>query len=118
MVPNGRAFATWASHGSELPLLFHNLDFTGPVDGRPMHVELTREERELATDLAQLWISFATSSEPVRPVAKSSGTNWPRLEPHGGRLSLRLATPATSSVRALKAADCEFWSALKSATNE
>ena len=117
MVPNGRAFATWASHGSELPLLFHNLDFTGPVDGRPVHVELTREERELATDLAQLWISFATSSEPVRPVAKSSGTNWPRLEPHAGRLSLRLATPATSSVRALKAADCEFWSALNSATN-
>jgi len=115
MVPPGNSSEGWASHAAELPLLWGNLNFTGPLDGKPVHVRLTRDEARLSATLQSLWTSFAASTPHVQPYAP--GTVWPRFV-QGDESTLTLATPRSAAVAGLKHAECAFWDAHEHARAE
>ena len=111
LVPPGRSSETWASHASELPLLWGNLDFIGPLDGKPVHVPLTTQEHKLGGALRQLWTSFAASTPAAQPF--DSGIMWPQFDVFAprdqGERTLKFMTPTSTAIPMIKEAECAFW---------
>jgi len=107
-VPDG--MDDWASHGSELFLVFNSTAYVNPLNVTEIvRCALDEEEKALSASIMALWGSFAASGVPFDKTPAS--VNWPAYDAVPGAYgqTLLFAIPDSGAVASLKAEDCKFW---------
>ena len=87
-----------ATHGSELPYLFHQ-------PNAPFQVPLSADQEDLAADMRAAWANFAASGDP-----STAAIPWPPFDNGGSGLSLVTPEPQLDSEFSSRH-HCPFWAA-------